>query len=122
MNAKYKTQWDYDGWRVGETNPSSFYTPQDWNQTILTKFNMMSAQIYQASSVGGANKLTCNSKVLELIKTLEYFYPDDFSIAKRFKINIDDSILENKVYIYRLDKNNEPSEELTGEVTILNYD
>lgn len=42
--APWTARWDYNGWqRLGTT--STVYTQKDWNQTLMTKINQISAQI-----------------------------------------------------------------------------
>ena len=52
--APWTARWDYNGWqRLGTT--STVYTQKDWNQTIMTKINQISAQIQKSTLRGGAN-------------------------------------------------------------------
>tara|TARA_R110000796_G_scaffold252137_1_gene385306 strand:- start:9223 stop:9744 length:522 start_codon:yes stop_codon:yes gene_type:complete len=95
---KHTLEWDYEGWR-DSTNPSNPYTQKDWNQTLITKINQMSAIIFKASMRGGANRVRCNEKTLKILKTLEYFY-ENMEISGKYKIIVDDLILDNTFYVY----------------------
>jgi len=95
---KHKLTWDYEGW-VGYTSPKNPYSQKDWNRTLITKINQMSAIIFKASMRGGANRIRCNENTLKILKTLDYSY-ENMEISGRFKIIVDDLILENVIYVY----------------------
>lgn len=97
--------WDYKGY---ENYPPLLQTSleetiqTDWNNTIITKINHMSAMIYQKTHMGGANKIKINSVLLPLFKDLEYFKIDDnneMSLGGRYHITIDDSLPKNIVFL-----------------------
>jgi len=88
------------GWLNSPLKPNS-YTQKDWNQTLLTKLNQASAQIFQESRRGGANTIRFNSKILEIIKTLEYYSEEENKVGYKYQIEIDDLIFENSIYIFR---------------------
>ena len=49
--AAWKSKWDYNEWKYGGTGQSTLqgYTQKDWNQTLVTKVNQMSAQIHKTT-------------------------------------------------------------------------
>ena len=52
--AAWQLRWDYNGWqRIG--TPSTVYTQKDWNQTLMTQINKISAQIQKSTLRGGAS-------------------------------------------------------------------
>jgi hypothetical protein len=54
--AAWNLRWDYNGWKRGTSaNPLTQYTQKDWNQTLLTAINQISAQIHKSTLRGGAN-------------------------------------------------------------------
>jgi len=71
--AAWQVRWDYNGWRKlsGTANP---YTQKDWNQTLLTKINQVSAQIHKSTLRGGANFIVVSSEVSAIFDDLEYFH------------------------------------------------
>ena len=73
--AAWTTKWDYNEWRYGN-NGSSFagYTQKDWNQTLVTKINQVSAQIHKTTLRGGANWIVVSSEVSAVFDDLEYFH------------------------------------------------
>jgi len=73
--AAWTTKWDYNEWRYGN-NGNSFagYTQKDWNQTLVTKINQVSAQIHKTTLRGGANWIVVSSEVSAVFDDLEYFH------------------------------------------------
>jgi len=63
--AAWTAKWDYNEWRYGN-NGSSFagYTQKDWNQTLVTKINQISAQIHKTTLRGGANWIVVSSELV----------------------------------------------------------
>jgi hypothetical protein len=73
--AAWKAKWDYNEWKYGN-NGNSFagYTQKDWNQTLITKINQISAQIHKTTLRGGANWIVVSSEVSAVFDDLEYFH------------------------------------------------
>lgn len=73
--AAWTTKWDWNEWRYGN-NGSAFagYTQKDWNQTLITKINQLSAQIHKSTLRGGANWIVVSSEVSAVFDDLEYFH------------------------------------------------
>jgi len=73
--AAWTTKWDYNEWKYGN-NGSSYagYTQKDWNQTLITKINQISAQIHKTTLRGGANWIVVSSEVSAVFDDLEYFH------------------------------------------------
>jgi hypothetical protein len=73
--AAWKLKWDYNEWRrLGGTGAAIPYTQKDWNQTLITKINQISAQIHKATLRGGANWIVISSEVSAVFDDLEYFH------------------------------------------------
>ena len=108
IKHKHKLEWNYEGWLEG-VKKSTPYTQNDWNQTLITKMNMMSAKIHNASLRGGADRIRCNTKMLNLIKSIEYFFDEGdrlskghgMSINNKYFIVVDDLIHDDEIYMYR---------------------
>lgn len=76
--APWQQRWDYNGWqRIG--TPSTVYTQKDWNQTLMTKINMISAQIQKSTLRGGANFIVVSAEISAVLNDLEYFHVTDAS-------------------------------------------
>lgn len=77
-SAPWTARWDYNGWqRIGTT--STVYTQKDWNQTLMTKINMISAQIQKSTLRGGANFIVVSAEISAVLNDLEYFHVTDAS-------------------------------------------
>jgi len=68
-------RWDYNGWkRANSGGGFNAYTQKEWNQTLITKINQLSAQIHKATLKGGANFVVVSSEVSAIFDDLEYFH------------------------------------------------
>jgi hypothetical protein len=74
--AAWQLRWDYNGWRKA-SSAASPYTQKDWNQTLITKVNQISAQIHKSTLRGGANFIVVSSEVSAVFDDLEYFHVSD---------------------------------------------
>jgi hypothetical protein len=74
--AGVSTRWDYNGWRKA-SSAASPYTQKDWNQTLITKVNQISAQIHKSTLRGGANFVVLSSEISAIFDDLEYFHVSD---------------------------------------------
>ena len=71
--AAWNLRWDYNGWRRFTAGQAP-YTQKDWNQTLITAINQLSAQIHKSTLRGGANWIVCSSEVSAIFDDLEYFH------------------------------------------------
>jgi hypothetical protein len=74
--AAWQLRWDYNGWRKAAT-ASNAYTQKEWNQTLITKINQISAQIHKTTLRGGANFIVVSSEISAIMDDLEYFHVSD---------------------------------------------
>jgi hypothetical protein len=74
--AAWTAKWDYNEWKYGGASGATLlgYTQKDWNQTLLTKINQISAQIHKTTLRGGANWVVVSSEVSAVFDDLEYFH------------------------------------------------
>jgi hypothetical protein len=74
--AAWTAKWDYNEWKYGGTSGATLqgYTQKDWNQTLVTKINQISAQIHKTTLRGGANWVVVSSEVSAVFDDLEYFH------------------------------------------------
>ena len=75
--AAWNLRWDYNGWRRIAATTS--YTQKDWNQTLITAINQLSAQIHKSTLRGGANWIVVSSEVSAIFDDLEYFHVSNAS-------------------------------------------
>jgi hypothetical protein len=76
--AAWNLRWDYNGWKRLGTNAIP-YTQKDWNQTLITTINQVSAQIHKSTLRGGANWIVVSSEVSAVFDDLEYFHVSNAS-------------------------------------------
>ena len=73
--AAWNLRWDYNGWRRSNTAQGyAAYTQKDWNQTLITTINQLSAQIHKSTLRGGANWIVCSAEASAIFDDLEYFH------------------------------------------------
>ncbi len=83
--AMFETRWDY----AGLANSSNFFgTQKDWNQTLITRINEISAQIHKATLRGGANWIICSAEAGAIFDDLEYFHVDSSASPETEKYNL----------------------------------
>jgi hypothetical protein len=70
--AAWTARWDYNGLRKGTV--TYYGTQKDWNQTLVTKVNQISAQIHKATLRGGASFIVVSPEVSAVFDDLEYFH------------------------------------------------
>ena len=76
--AAWDLRWDYNGWkRLGSSAVP--YTQKDWNQTLITAINQISAQIHKSTLRGGANWIVVSSEISAIFDDLEYFHVSNAS-------------------------------------------
>jgi hypothetical protein len=75
--AAWNLRWDYNGWR--RISSTTNYTQKDWNQTLITAINQLSAQIHKSTLRGGANWIVVSSEVSAIMDDLEYFHVSNAS-------------------------------------------
>ncbi len=70
--AAWTARWDYNGLRK-QTN-TYHGVQKDWNQTLITKINQISAQIHKSTLRGGASWVVVSPEVSAVFDDLEYFH------------------------------------------------
>jgi len=83
--APFKARWDYKGLA---NNANFFGTQKDWNQTLITRINELSAQIHKATLRGGANWVVCSAEAGAIFDDLEYFHVDTSASPESEKYNL----------------------------------
>jgi len=74
VGAAWQVRWDYNGWKRTASGGFNAYTQKEWNQTLITKVNQLSAQIHKSTLRGGANFVVVSSEVSAIFDDLEYFH------------------------------------------------
>jgi hypothetical protein len=70
--AAWTLRWDYNGLR--KQSNTYYGTQKDWNQTLITKVNQISAQIHKAVLRGGASWIVVSPEISAVFDDLEYFH------------------------------------------------
>lgn len=83
--APFRAKWDYAGL---QNNANFFGTQKDWNQTLITRINELSAQIHKATLRGGANWIVCSAEAGAIFDDLEYFHVDGSAAPESEKYNL----------------------------------
>ena len=114
--AAWSAKWDYNEWKYGGASGATLqgYTQKDWNQTLITVINQVSAQIHKTTLRGGANWIVVSSEVSAVFDDLEYFHvsnagpeEDQYnmgiekigSLAGRYQVYRDPYFPPNKILI-----------------------
>lgn len=98
MIAPFQTSWNYD--RTAATTrsdgvvipaePSSGYiTQKEWNQTLITQINKISAAIHKATLRGGANWIVCSTEVASVLEDIEKFHAVNMTEDNEFNMGIE---------------------------------
>ena len=74
VGSAWQLRWDYNGWKRTTSGGFNAYTQKEWNQTLITKVNQISAQIHKSTLRGGANFIVVSSEVSAIFDDLEYFH------------------------------------------------
>ena len=85
QGALFEARWDYAGLK---NNANFFGTQKDWNQTLITRINELSAQIHKATLRGGANWIICSAEAGAIFDDLEYFHVDSSASPETEKYNL----------------------------------
>jgi len=83
--APFRARWDYNGL---QNNANFFGTQKDWNQTLITRINEISAQIHKATLRGGANWVVCSAEAGAIFDDLEYFHVAGSASPEQEKYNL----------------------------------
>ena len=75
--AAWRARWDYLGWKL---QGSQKYTQKEWNQTLITKINQVSAQIHKSTLRGGANFIVVSTEVSAIFDDLDVFVPSNHDL------------------------------------------
>lgn len=99
--AAWTLRWDYNGIRR-QSNPY-FGTQKDWNQTLVTKINQLSAQIHKSVLRGGASWIVVSPEVSAVFDDLEYFHVSNAAPEQdKYNMGIEKiGVLSGRYLVYR---------------------
>jgi len=97
--AAFHDTWVYNRAQTGVTrvdgsvitpDPASGYvTQKEWNQTLITKINKVSAAIHKATLRGGANWIVCSTEIGSVLEDMEKFHAVNEVDAEQFNMGIE---------------------------------
>lgn len=99
--AAWTLRWDYNGLRK---QSSTYYgTQKDWNQTLMTKINQISAQIHKSTLRGGATWVVVSPEISAVFDDLEYFHVSNAAPEQdKYNMGIEKiGTLQNRYQVYR---------------------
>lgn len=102
--AAWRLNWDYKGRTSRYVNVTEgFYTQKDWNQTLMTAINQVSAQIHKATLRGGANWIVCSAEISAIFDDLDYFHVSNASPEQdKYNMGIERvGTLQGRYQVYR---------------------
>jgi hypothetical protein len=109
--APFQDQWNYsktanstraDGVNIPGDPASGYITQKEWNQTLLTKINKVSAAIHKAMLRGGANWIVCSTEVGSVIDDIEKFHGVNDADVQEFNMGIEKmGSLESRYTVYK---------------------
>ncbi len=115
METKWNDKWNYYGWKEYlDITPERDTMQKDWDSTLLTKINQMRNNILsvvEKTDIG----ISVNSNLYNMLINNLPFKGDKDGVTYigRLSVNIDETLADDKIYVY--DKNNE---ENVGEILI----
>jgi len=113
--TKFELRWDYKGYQMGARLVSC--SSKDWNQTLITRINQLSAQVHKNSMTGGATVLDVAEPLRGLFESLEYYNTKTQKLGNRYIVNFHNDLpdvvlvhnhaenIVGTVYVYNLDMN-----------------
>lgn len=96
--APYQTSWSYDrsaairlvnGVAVAADPASGYVTQKEWNQTLATAINKVSAHIHKATLRGGANWIVCSTEIGSVFEDIEKFHAANSADSEQFNMGIE---------------------------------
>ena len=99
--AAWTARWDYNGLRK-QTN-TYFGTQKDYNQTLITKINQISAQIHKSTLRGSASWIVVSAEVSAVFDDLEYFHVSNAGPDQdKYNMGIERiGVLQGRYQVYR---------------------
>jgi len=106
-DCKHIQTWDYLGWKyIGRGSDFGYGIQSNWNFTIITKVNSLSAQIHKSSLRRGADTIIINPKNLFLFNG--FYNQETQSLQNRYKVILNDDISLKHVFVCNRVDNTQP--------------
>jgi hypothetical protein len=101
-NCEHFVEWDYLQHKEIKNNITDYQL--DWNQTLLTKINMIASQIRRSSRRYGPDTIEVSPKLEPLIETLQFYNKETKQLGSKYNIKINDEIEDNTMFLYHSDE------------------
>jgi len=102
-NVAWQLRWDYKAWEKVKPEGVEMYQ-HEWNQTILTNINRISAEMHKATLRGGVNIIKAHPFLEDFFRTIPYY--DGITIGGRYEVIFDDSIKVDEIFMMNKEWNN----------------
>ena len=114
-----RENWDYSNYDI------NLYSQKDWNQTLITRVNQISAQINKSTLIGGANQIIVNPKLKYIFNSLDYYQvlPDfeNGTLGGRYEVIYHENQPANKIKILNNLTKSKACIIANGHITVSNY-
>jgi len=96
--AAFTDQWNYDrtatttrldGSTVGPEPAAAYLTQKEYNQTLITKVNKVSAAIHKSTLRGGANWIVCSTEIGSVLEDMDKFRATNQADDTQFNVGIE---------------------------------
>jgi len=92
--------WDYNGYERAKDGPyGGTFTRKDWNQTIISKINELSAIIHKKTLRGGGNVLECGTNLEYIFNDIKYYDAEEQMVGARYKVVFKEE-LQSTIRVY----------------------
>ncbi len=110
--AAWRSRWNYNGWK---NTGSQKYTIKEWNQTLITKINQVSAQIHKSTLRGGANFIVVSTEASAILDDLDVFMPSGHDLeANQYNLGMKQIGTVSGRYKVYVDPYSQPGDVLIG--------
>jgi hypothetical protein len=93
-------EWDYG--KHSRDGVDSPYTQVDWNQTLVTMINKVSAFIYSKTGSQNVRIIEMHPHFKPLFETLVYYKKRTRELCGRYKVVYNSNLKRNRIFIYDL--------------------
>jgi hypothetical protein len=100
-NTKWHLRWDYFGWKRDSYSETP-YTQEEWNCSLATRVNQISAQIHMSTYCSGNHVITHYDN-MRLLEKLDYFKitPEgDYQLGRHRVLFTDKIETKNKLFVF----------------------
>ena len=106
-SAAWRVTWNYCGAIEQIRDMSSMYdiapqyTQKEWNQTLITKVNQVSAQIHKSTLRGGADTIVIAPEILPIFNDLECYDDIRKVLGNRYEIIVNKYMPTHKILVLK---------------------